>query len=543
MTVLLASSAAVASAAWQRRPDHWIALGDAAIEGPADVAPLTSLGAALEAAFEACAPLWWEVGRTLSATESAGLAHAPACVANASDFGQMLAWTRLIDQWAAGSDTVLVLCRDPWLFRHIAGRPGVQRLGRAPLLTPARLRLALRGLAARGRVALRMARAAWNLRHQRRDVAPEGSHLLVYGHPASTAEGHDAYFGPLLSELPDLRRLLHVDCPPARARALAGDGRTRSLHAWGAPLYALTRLPWARWRPDLVPVDPDLRWLVRRAAAREGGTGQAAMILWQRHCQRRWLEAARPRLVAWPWENHAWERALVALARPRGVRLIGYQHSVIGRQMLNYAAHALPDPAAALPDRVLCSGAATRRQLASWGVPAERLDEGGALRFPGPLAVAHDPAAPVFLALPFDGAVAAEMVAAARAAAAQGWRFLVRDHPMTPFAFADSPGVSRAPGPLGGQTAVAAVVFAATTVGLEAVLAGLPTLRFRPAARISIDILPAGIEVPVCDGPGLAAALGRLGPPSAPPPRAEIFGAVDPAAWRAILFPHEESRP
>lgn len=541
MTVLLAASAAPA-AVLAPPPDHWVALGDIPVEQPAGLTPLTNLGAALEAGFDASAPHWWALGRTLSATPSAELAHAPACVANASDLGQMLAWTRLIDQWAAGPQRVLVLCRDPWLFRHFAACPGVTVLGRAPLLTPARLRLALRGLAARGLVALRMARAAWSLRRQRDGLAPGGAHLLVYGHPASDAAGRDAYFGGLMTELPGLNRLLHVDCPPARALALAGaDGRTRSLHAWGAPLYALTRLPWARWRPDLGAVEPGLRWLVRRAAALEGGTGQPAMIRWQRHCQQRWLDAARPATVAWPWENHAWERAFVAAARRRGVKLVGYQHSVIGRQMLNYAAHALPDPAAALPDRVLCSGAATLRQLTSWGVPADRLAIGGALRFPGPLAVAHDPAAPVFLALPFDQAVAAEMVAAARAATAEGWRFLVRDHPMTPFAFAEGPGLARAPGPLGTQKTVAAVVFAATTVGLEAVLARLPVLRFRPAARISIDILPAGIEVPVCDGPGLAAALGRLGPPPAPPARAEIFGPVDPAVWRVLLFPHEES--
>ncbi|MFD2235477.1 hypothetical protein [Phaeospirillum tilakii] len=527
MTVLLATQAGSHPA------DGWIALdGAAGADGP----PLPDPGAALEAAFTASAPVWWELGRTLAAGRGAGLAHAPACVANASDLGQMLAWTQLIDQWAAERRRVLVLCRDPWLFRHFAARPGVEPVDRAPPLWPAALRLALRGLAARGRVAVRMALAAWRLRRQRRAAPTGGAHLLVYGHPASRP-GHDAYFGDLMAELPELGRLLHVDCPPRRALALAADGRTRALHAWGAPWFALARLPWARWRPDLAPVAPGLRWLVRRAAALEGGTGQAAMILWQLHCQRRWLAAVRPRRLAWPWENHSWERALVRAARARGVATVGYQHSVIGRQMFNYAAHALADPAATLPDRVLCSGAATLEQLAGWGVARSRLAIGGALRFSAPLAVVRDAAAPVFVALPFDQAVAAEMVAAARAAAAQGWRFVVRDHPMTPFAFAESPGVTRAEGGLGAQAAVAAVVYAATTVGLEAILAGLPTLRFRPAGRVSLDILPDGIAVPVCDGTGLAAALAALAPPTAPPGREAVFAAIDPAPWRTLLAP------
>jgi hypothetical protein len=151
--------------------------------------------------------------------------------------------------------------------------------------------------------------------------------------------------------------------------------------------------------------------------------------------------------------------------------------------------------------------------------------------------VLHDSAAPVFVALPFDQAVAAEMVAAARAAAAEGWRFVVRDHPMTPFAFAESPGVARAEGGLGAQAAVAAVVYAATTVGLEAILAGLPTLRFRPAGRVSLDILPEGIAVPVCDGAGLAAALAALAPSMAPPGRETVFAAIDPVPWRTLLAP------
>lgn len=513
--------------------DHWVVISGCD-DGLAPARQIAHLGQSLEEAFDSIAAEWWALGHGLGSEPSASLAHTPACAANASDFGQMLAWTRLVEKWAKGAEMVLVVCDDPWLFRHFAALPKVVA-GAAPLLWPKALRLFLRGYAARAAVGLRMAKAAWALRHHRGGVKG-GTHLLVYGHPASTADGMDAYFGPLMRQIPELSRLLHVDCGVERAYALAADGRTRSLHAWGSPLFALTRLVFARWRPR------DSSWLVRRSAALEGGTGQPAAISWQIHCQRRWLDKVKPVAVAWPWENHSWERAFVRAARAKGVRSLGYQHSVIGGQMLNYGIGSNPDGVASIPDQILCSGAATLRRLVAWGLPPERLAVGGALRFAQPLTVTCDPTRPVFLALPFDQEVAAEMVEAARTAARQGWRFLVRDHPMTPFVFEESDAVRRSPGPLNDQTSVGAVVYAATTVGLESLLAGLPTLRFRPRARISIDILPDGLTVPVVGPDDLAEALAGLTPVVAPA-RDDVFAVADPTFWRDALFPPQESSP
>ena len=510
--------------------DHWVVISGCD-DGLDPARQIANLGQSLEEAFDSIATEWWALGRALSAEASATLAHTPACAANASDFGQMLAWSRLLEKWAKGTEIVLVVCDDPWLFRHFAALPKVVA-GAAPLLWPKALRLTFRGYAARAAVGLRMAKVAWALRHHRSGVKG-GTHLLVYGHPASTVDGTDAYFGPLMRQIPELSRVLHVDCGVERARTLAADGRTSSLHAWGSPLFALTRLVFARWRPR------DSSWLVRRAAALEGGTGQAAAIRWQLHCQSRWLAKVKPVAVAWPWENHSWERAFVRAARARGVRSLGYQHSVIGGQMLNYGMDSNPDGTASIPDRILCSGAATLRRLSAWGLPSERLAVGGALRFTQPLTVTCDPKQPVFLALPFDQEVAAEMVEAARTAARKGWRFLVRDHPMTPFAFDETDAVRRSPGPLNDQTSVAAVVYAATTVGLESLLAGLPTLRFRPNARISIDILPDGLTVPVTGPDDLAQSLAQLSVPTAPA-RDDVFAAADPQVWQSIL---EESSP
>lgn len=488
----------------------------------------------IEQAFDRCAPDWWALGKAFAQDSSAVLAHAPACVTNASDFGMMLVWTNLVAQWAADEKETLVICRDPWLFRHLSQIKGV-RAGAAPDLLPTALRLAVRGLISRFLVFARVARASVTLRQQRAAFERGSAALLVYGHPASNVEGRDGYFGDLLRRLPHLARVLHVDCPLQRAKALAADGRTVSLHGFGSFLFTLT-LPFSRWRPSRGFRQGEYGWLVRRAAAREGSTGQAAMIAWQNHCQTRWLRTCRPAIVAWPWENHSWERGLVRQARQRGVQTVGYQHSVIGEQMLNYAPASNKDGLNEIPDRILCSGPATCEQLKRWGLPAERLAVGGALRFVDGRAPTCKSGAPVFLALPFDQITAGEMVSAANASVSRGHRFVVKDHPMTPYAFDETKNVQRTDRPLNGQTAVSAVVYAATTVGLEAVIAGLPTLRFRPKSRIALNVLPKGINVPAVDATTLSDALASP-PVQTPVRREDIFAPVDINLWQEILQP------
>jgi len=275
-------------------------------------------------------------------------------------------------------------------------------------------------------------------------------------------------------------------------------------------------------------------WLIRRAAALEGGTGQAAMIAWQIHCQKRWLRAVRPSVVVWPWENHSWERALVRAARRHGVRTIGYQHATVARYEWNYSPRSNPDGINSIPDRIFCSGEVHRARLADWGVPEERMAVAGSLRFAAPRGPRHDPRAPVFVALPFDNRIATEMLEALRPLAAKGWRFLVRDHPMCPFPFTESPGIARAEGSLSAQREVAAVLYCATTVGLEAILAGLPTLRFRPRCRVPTDPMPEGVEVPAASSGEVEEKLKHLRPLSAVP-TTSVFAPPDLEPWKEEL--------
>jgi hypothetical protein len=512
---------------------RWLTIGAASCR----LDPLrnvSDLGPCLESAFDAVGDDWLKLGRALGADGSASLAQTPACAANISDMGLMMAWSRIVADQAEWNGICLVVCDDPWLFRHLAAIDGV-KAGSPPALFATTLKLKLRGYVACGKCVFDLAWRHLALRGARKSFPAGAAVLLVYGHPSSTVEGMDGYFGDLMTSLPDLQRVLHVDCPAGRARELAGDGRSASLHGWGR-MSDLLGLLLARWKPDGKHLTGPYGWLVRRAAAREGGTAQGVMIAWQHACQRRWLIDTKPRSVAWPWENHSWEREFVRAARDCGVRTIGYQHSVIGRQMLNYSGASNPDGLASIPDRIFCSGEATLDRLLQWGLPLERLEIGGALRIPEIKTVSTDSGGAVYLALPFDVETARQMIDAARPLINKGFHFVVKDHPMTPCYFTPVRGLRRTKRPFYDQQALCAVVYAATTVGLESALAGVPTVRFRPQKKLALDILPGGIDLPVAEHDTLEEVLLEATPPVIN--RDRVFSPVSIEFWKRA-FAHD----
>jgi hypothetical protein len=486
----------------------------------------------LEKCFDEVAPDWLEIGKILSTNESAGLAHTPACVANASDFGQMLAWTKLITRLVQEPQKTIVICNDPWVFRHLQNLKGITA-GKAPGLIRRSFGLWLRGYGARLRVTLKLAHTYFHLRRQKSLSHRGGSVLCVYGHPNSFANGQDGYFGDLLIQFPSLTRILHVDCKLSRVQELCATSQTTSLHAWGS-LRDLVSLPFAKWRLGSENPPGDNNWLVRRAVALEGGSGQASMIEWQKRCQARWLKNCQPKAIAWPWENHSWERELVREARQQGVHSIGYQHSVIGQQMLNYSPGSNPDGLHSLPEKILCTGQTMVDQLKNWGVPDSRISVGGAFRFNARRKNNWDPKGPVYMALPFDLATSAEMVSAARSIVEDGFSFNIKPHPMTPFQFSNSPGITATKEQFYEHEKVSTVVYAASAVGLESLLANLPTLRFRPTNRISLNILPIGLDPPSAGVAQLKEQLIKITRPIKIS-REPIFSSVNMRIWHKEL--------
>ncbi|MDA1091618.1 MAG: hypothetical protein O3A85_15085 [Proteobacteria bacterium] len=448
------------------------------------------MAARLERAFEAERETWWTLGRALAGEPSAEFAHMPTAGTFGCDFGVMLAWCRLTRELGQEASKTLVLCDDPWLFRQLATLPGVDA-GKAPSMFPVTLRLAFRGWLARTKVAAKLAAATLQLRSTRRVMVAGDAVILVYGHPASDTNGKDAYFGDLMKKFPGLKRLLHTDCDVRQARQLGAGNQTASLHAWGNPFFALSII-FSFWCPTGKHLSGATGWLVRRAQAMENSGGGVAMNRWQAHCQDRWMEAAKPGRVLWPWENHGWERNLCRAGRAKKIPLIGYQHTVIGPHQFNYATATNPDGLASIPDVVVADGPAYRAEMIAWGVPEDRVVLGGAFRFPRFSGRLYDPTGPVFVPLSAVSAAATLQLEVAKKIAANGRAVVVKPHPMYPYDFQAQTNISRSDTSLADQNGLSAVLYSTGTSGLEARLMGIPAYRLMLEDSIAIDVLPAG---------------------------------------------------
>ena len=511
--------------------DVWLAL--TGTETPLDPARrLADPGQQLEQAFDAIRDDWWRIGHSLGQTPGGELAHTPTGAAFISDFGQNLAWSKLVKDFTGEKQNTLVICDDPWLFRHLAALPGVDA-GAAPVLWVSHLKLWVRGYLSRLKVAGRMLLAALSSGRQRRHAVRGTPTLLVYGHPTSTGDGYDAYFGTMMKDIPGLARAVHTDCPPARAGALATDGRTFSLHAWGNPFYALA-LPFTRWRP------PSTDWLVRRAAAIENGGGAQAMTRWQIHCQNNWLHDVHPISVSWSWENHPWERAFVRAARKLNVHSIGSQDTDVGPHQLNMSPATNIDGLDSIADVIICNGPAYRDELLAWGIPFERLVIGGSYRIARFEADHFDPQGPVYVALSSDPEISDEMMQAVENAKNGKRRFLVKDHPMYPYPFEETDDIHRTTQTIPENPGISAVLYGTGLSGLEGLLAGVPTFRLLPSNRLGIDTLPALCSTPTVSIDSFGETLDEN---PKPPTIAwdNLFCPVDIETWRHHLF--YESKP
>jgi hypothetical protein len=494
---------------------------------------LSNLAVLLEDAFMACRTIWWDLGRALGSEPTANIAHMPTGGAFGSDFGIMLAWSTLVEEAAQRSETCLVLCDDPWLFRHLTDIPGVDA-GSPPRILYQVIRMFIRGILSRTKASIRVLVAAVRLRHTRKILHHGEAVLLVYGHPSSTSDGKDAYFGDLLQREPQLRRILHTDCTVSRAQELFNGGDTLSLHAWGNPFFAF-QLIFSFWNPSNESLLGKFGWLIRRAAAKENSGGGPAMNQWQLHCQENWLRKARPNCVCWPWENHAWERGLCRSAKNIGIRTLGYQHTVVGPHQINYSTASNPDGVRSIPDKVISNGPAYRDEMEAWGVPAERLKIAGAFRFSKPRLGVYNSDGPIFVPLSAVPEAARAQVEAAEKIAGSGRRVVIKEHPMYPLEFSEMPNLSKTTTTLVGQTNLSAVLYCTGTSGLEAVLMGLPTYRLILDDRIAIDILPSMIKVPSVTLDNVVTKV-TTNSNLAPFDFRSILTDVDYSIWHSLLF-------
>ena len=222
-------------------------------------------------------------------------------------------------------------------------------------------------------------------------------------------------------------------------------------------------------------------------------------------------------------------------ARALDIATVGYQHTVIGPHQINYSARSNPDGRASIPDTVVADGPAYRRELIDWGIPEEVVVDGGAFRITEPVQCpSFDPSAPVFVALSANLRIASRQIAVARKIAFAGFNVAIKEHPMYPIAIAETQNLKRTETPLAAYPALSCVIYCTGASALDAMLAGIPSVRLRFADQISIDILPGDVQGAVADANEI---LSFVRAPVMPPAVVwrDLFSPVDYAIWAELL--------
>ena len=310
--------------------------------------------------------------------------------------------------------------------------------------------------------------------------APASScEFLVFTLAGRAGDARDAYFGPLSEALGAERSTTVFLAAGREARSASNARRT--------PLEAYARVPdiFAAWsearaaRLHGAPTDRDHAALAQDLARLERDSGEAFMHAFMARAFRRMVLAVRPRVILFPFENRAWEKALILAAREAGVRkVVGYQHSSITPRHLAF--EIPPGSVQPLPDQVLTVGDVTARWLRERApVLADRIGVGASLRRVTasiPLPEGHG----LLVAISSSADEALALMAMVHAAAPQiGMPVVFRSHPTIPaeglFARFTWPGhvrLSRGTTLEEDLAAATIVGYASSTVALDGMLQG-----------------------------------------------------------------------
>jgi len=477
----------------------------------------------------------------------------------------------LITEWAARPETTLLVIEDPWAFqtlRRCCNDSGEIRFQGKPRLGLQYVRLAIRGVLARLRLFAhlvfdRLAVA----RGTQRDGLQEKT-VWIFSLAENRIRTSVGFDDPYLAGLGDMltsHGLVYQRClgplltPELRRRQ---DWRTAFL-----PLSGLLRWRDLLWltvnsRPPQLDLELKLRGLdlepiLARERWHEIGSANLSVNLTYYAAFRQLFSRRQVRKLFYFSEWQPWEK-LLCLARDRfapEVELIGYQHSTIPLFLLSHFPWHSQWSWLPRPDALVANGALSERIFREANYPDGYVRQGGALRYG--YFCGNQPRAPgkhqsderrILVALPIDTYLSRELMELLAGNEAlwreQRMRLEVKTHPDCPWESiapdlpADS-WIRPTPRRLEEQAnALDAVLYCSTSVGLEAVLLGLPTFAYVAQGVLTLDATLDWFPGHVirCDNCTLIERLvdwRQNGLPQviAPPRFEDVFGAIQADVW------------
>jgi len=327
----------------------------------------------------------------------------------------LVCYAHLIVRWAARFETLegvrLVIVDDPWLFRllrrALKAAPGVRVIGRGIVEASSdavrwllRMPVAM-GYALLGGV-LSFGLARWYFPRPIEGAFDQhGPATLLYTWLApqcfaGPGRFHDPHTGRLDEVLGRAGQRV-VRCTPLKIGIRMGLLRRlqpfasqwlvtpRALQLGDVVRASVNRWTIDGWR-DTPPLEAlDCRLLLWRELLQEWGSLEVAGYqLWYR-TMKRVLRRVGHRIacIVYPFENQPWEKLLCLAVREDAphVRLIGYQHACVTPMSLDHQLGRSEASWMPLPDVIVANGPLHLMLLRNGGLPADRLINGGALRY------------------------------------------------------------------------------------------------------------------------------------------------------------------
>ena len=268
--------------------------------------------------------------------------------------------------------------------------------------------------------------------------------------------------------------------------------------------YFITGVP-IKGPVQIVGIDTHI--MVRRAVREACHSGNIFMALGMYRAARRMSQRVPVERCIYPYENRPWEKMLLLGVREHspGTRMVGYQHAAISPSHLHFFLDQGESESIPLPDILLTSGQVTRDWLAAEGhYPAGLLKAGCALRqgrkTEGAAGQGRNGKISnllVVLGNDLEEYVRA-LVLIEKAFDGRGDRqVMVRPHPAMTFPLEEALRVAPLPRqdffiPSTGSLQEAlesadVVLYASSTVGVEAAAAGIPTIYMELGKSLSTD--------------------------------------------------------
>jgi hypothetical protein len=214
--------------------------------------------------------------------------------------------------------------------------------------------------------------------------------------------------------------------------------------------------------------------------------------------------------IIYPFENQPWDKMLCIAAEEldRDIKLIGYQHSTVPLSLLNYFLGVGESSIMPLPDCVVTSGEYTLNLLKNAGYGGTELVNGGALRYEYIHKIDKDwgrkneASKTILVAMPYSHNLTEELLISLFDAfvdlAGEEIRFVIKFHPEVPL---ESLRIQLPAWPAYFQKTdkpipeilkeVNLAIYSSSTVGLEALLHGVPVVRYCSEHTLDLDPLGA----------------------------------------------------